>query len=111
MASSLSTSLASDLNSRIAARASVKAALASLLVSLASASSITGKRRLVMRLENALRGRDPLGGIGRGQRQAAERRLDGAAQAVVEPDHGGIVGQFVDRSAGRGIDDLAVGLL
>jgi hypothetical protein len=45
-----------------------------------------GKRALLMALEHRLRGRDALGGIGRRQRQAAERRLHGAAQAVVEAD-------------------------
>ena len=68
-----------------------------------------GKRALVMALEHRLRGRDPLGGIGRQQRQAAERCLHGAAQAVVETDGGGTVRQLVDRGAGGGVDDLAVG--
>ena len=93
----------------MAARASVKAALAALLVSLASAPSIDGKRALLVALEHRLRGRDALGGIGRQQRQAAERGLHGAAQAVVEADGGGTVGQLVDGGAGGGIDDLAVG--
>ena len=70
---------------------------------------MTGKRALVVALEHRLRGRDALGGIGRQQRQAAERGLHGAAQAVVEADGGRAVRQLVDRGAGRGIDDLAVG--
>ena len=62
-----------------------------------------------MALEHRLRGRDPLGGIGRQQRQAAERGLHGAAQAVVEADGGRAIRQLVDGGAGGGIDDLAVG--
>ena len=68
-----------------------------------------GKRALLMALEHRLRGRDPLGGIGRQQRQAAERGFHGAAQAVVEADGGRAVRQLVDGGAGGGIDDLAVG--
>ena len=68
-----------------------------------------GKRALLVALEHRLRGRDPLGGIGRQQRQAAEGRLHGAAQAVVEADGSRIIRQLVDGSAGGGIDDLAVG--
>ena len=67
-----------------------------------------GKRALLMALEDRLRGRDPLGGIGRQQRQAAEGRLHGAAQAVVEADGGRAIRQLVDGGAGCGIDDLAV---
>ena len=63
-----------------------------------------------MRLEDRLRGGDPLCRIGRRQRQAAESGLDGAAQAVVEANGGGIVRQLVDRRAGGSIDDLAVSL-
>ena len=65
---------------------------------------------LVMGLEDRLRGLDPLGGIRRQQRQAAERSLHGAAQPVVEAHGGRAVGYAGDRRAGRGIDDLAVGL-
>jgi len=61
-------------------------------------------------LEDRLRRGDALGGVGRQQGQAAERGLDGAAQAVVEAHGGGAVRQLVDGSAGCGIDDLAVGL-
>ena len=39
----------------------------------------------------------------------AERGFHGAAQAVVEADGGGAIGQLVDGGAGGGIDDLAVG--
>ena len=95
-ASSLSLSEASDLNSMMAARASVKACLAALLVSFASAPRSTGSAVSSWRLEHRLRGGDPLGGIGRQQRQAAERGLHGAAQAVVEADGGGTVRQLVD---------------
>ena len=70
-----------------------------------------GQRVLVMRLEHGLRGRDALGGIRRQQGEAAERGLDRAAQAVVEPHVGNVVGQLVDGSAGRGVDDLVVRLL
>ena len=65
---------------------------------------------LVMGLEHRLRGLDSLGGIGRQQGQAAQRGFDGAAQAVVEANGGRAVGQAGDGRAGRGIDDLAVGL-
>jgi len=61
-------------------------------------------------LEDRLRRRDALDGVGRQQGQAAERGLDGPAQAVVEADGGGVVRQLVDGSAGGGIDDLAIGL-
>ena len=70
---------------------------------------MTGSMALVMALEDRLRGRDPLGGIGRQQRQAAEGRLHGAAQAVVEADGSRAIRQLVDGGAGGGIDDLAVG--
>ncbi|MBA7700191.1 hypothetical protein ES703_108900 [subsurface metagenome] len=69
-----------------------------------------GERVLVMRLEDGLRGGNPLGGIRRHQGQAAERGIDGATQAVVEPDFGGAVRQLVDGRTSRGIDDLVVGL-
>jgi hypothetical protein len=68
------------------------------------------KRALVVALEHRLRGRDALGGIGRQQRQAAERGLHGAAQAVVEANGRRIVRQLVNGGPGCGIDDLAVGL-
>ena len=73
-------SVASSLNSRIAARATVRAALASRLVSFFSAVSISRQHRLVMGLEHRLRGLDAFVRVGRGQRQPAERGLDGAAQ-------------------------------
>ena len=65
---------------------------------------------LVMGLEHRLRGLDAPGGIGRQQRQTAERGLDGAAQTVVEPYSHGAVGDAGNRRAGRGVDALAVGL-
>jgi hypothetical protein len=57
-----------------------------------------------------LRGLDSHRRIRRLQGQAAERSLDVAAQLVVQADRGGAVGNAVDRRAGRGVDDLAVGL-
>ena len=61
-----------------------------------------------MGLEYRLRGLDSLGRVGRQQRQAAERGLDAAAQAVVEADGSGAVGNAGDRRAGRRVDHLAV---
>ena len=60
------------------------------------------------RLEHRLRGVEALVGIGGQQRQAAERRVDRAAQPVVEAD-GIEIGRRVagDRLAGRGIEQLA----
>ena len=92
MASSFSASVASGLNSRMAARASVKASLARLDGFLLQRLVDQRQHGFVVRLEHRLRGLDPLGGIGRQQRQAAERGLDGAAQAVVEAHGGGAVG-------------------
>ncbi len=65
---------------------------------------------LVVGLENRLRGLDALDGIGRLQRQAAERGLDVAAQFIVETHGGGAVGNAGDGRAGQGVDVLAVGL-
>ena len=110
MASSLSASVASGLNSRIAARASVKACLTPLSVSFSSAASSAGSMASSCDLNTACAASIALGGIGRQQRQAAERGIDGAAQPVVEAHGGRAVGQAGDGRAGRGIDDLAVGL-
>ena len=111
MASSLSASVASSLNSRIAARASEKARLAPLLVSLASAASIAGSIASSWVLKTDCAASMRLGGIGRQQRQAAERGLDVTAQLVVEAHGGSAVGNAGDGRTGQGVDDLAVGLL
>ena len=63
-----------------------------------------------MGLEDRLRGLDPFGRIGRQQGQASERRLDGAAQPVVEPHGGGAIRHGRNRLAGRRVQILAVGL-
>ncbi len=64
-----------------------------------------------MRLVHGLRGRDALCGIRRQQSETAERGIDRAAQAIVEPHFGGAGRQLVDGSTGGSVDDLVVGLL
>src|SRR5262249_11956846 len=69
------------------------------------------QRRRVMHIENRLRGGDPRGGIGRHQRQIAERSIDGAAHAVVGSYLGGTIGQLVNGGSRGRVNDLVVGLL
>jgi len=92
--SSFSASVASALNSRMAARASVEGELRRLVGLLLQRAVDERQHRLVMGLEDRLRSRDPLGGIGRQQGEAAERRVHGAAQTVVEAHSGGISGSL-----------------
>ena len=94
----------------MAARASVNACFDRFVGFLGERALDDRQRSLFVAPEHRLRGGDAPGGIRRQQRQAAERGLHGAAQAVVEANGGGIVRQLVDRGPGRGIDDLAVGL-
>ena len=62
-----------------------------------------------MRLEDRLSCLEPRAEIGRLQRQAAERSVDAAAQAVVEPDGARAVRHAGDSLAGRSVNRLAVG--
>ena len=73
-----------------------------------------GERRIerrqrvrVARLEHRLRGLVALGRIGGEQGQATERRLDRAAQPIVEPHRAEIGGRIRRGLAGRGIEDRA----
>ena len=73
-----------------------------------------GERRIerrqrvrVARLEHRLRGLVALGRIGGEQGQATERRLDRAAQPIVEPHRAEIGGRSRRGLAGRGIEDRA----
>jgi len=67
------------------------------------------ERGLLMRLEDGLRRLEPRPDLRRLERQAAERGIDAAAQAVVEADRARAVGNAGHRLTGRGIDRLAVG--
>ena len=96
-AASLSFSLASAWNRMTAARASVERALDAAVGFLGERGIERRQRVRVARLEHRLRGFVALGRIGGEQRQAAERGLDRAAQAVVEPH----------RSSGRPGGDAA----
>ena len=60
---------------------------------------------LVVGLEHRLRRLHPFGRIGRQQRQSAKRRLDDAAQLVVETHRAGAVRHAGNGGAGRGVDD------
>ena len=67
-----------------------------------------GKERLVGSFEDGLCSREARGRIGRQQRQAAERRRNHTAQAIVEAHIAGIRRKRGDRRAGDGVQHLVV---
>ena len=70
------------------------------------------QRALVARFEHRLRRVQPLGRVGRHQRQRAERGVDAAAQPVVDADSVEIGRRIAgDRLSGRGVGQLAVVVL
>ena len=91
----------------MAARASSIAFLTRASVSLASAPSSAGSALASRDLNTACAASKRRFGIGRQQRQTADRRLDRAAQAVVET-HGLEAGwrRAGDRLAGGGVEEL-----
>ena len=84
MAASRSASLASGLPTRIAARASSSAFFIRASASLLMAVSRVARTLASFDLKTAFAASKPLDRIGREQSEAAERRLDGAAHAVVD---------------------------
>ncbi len=77
--------------------------------SAASALSKAGQRAGVARFEHRLRRVVALAGVGRHQRQTAERRVDDAAQPVVDDDGVDVVRRRAfDRLAGRRVEQLVV---
>ena len=70
------------------------------------------QRALVARFEHRLRRVEPLGRVGRHQRQRAERGVDGAAHPIVKADIVEIGRRIAgDRLSGRGVGQLAVVVL
>ena len=70
------------------------------------------QRAFLARLEDGLRGIGAACRVGGKQRQAADRGVDRAAQAVVEPHRCEIVGGNAGHGrAGRGIDELLSAVL
>ncbi|MGY3646442.1 hypothetical protein ACVWW2_001733 [Bradyrhizobium sp. LM4.3] len=67
------------------------------------------ERGFVVRLEHGLRSLEPRSDVRRLQRQAADRSVDAAAQAVVETHCARAVGNAGDGFTGRRVDRLAVG--
>ncbi len=110
MASIFCSSVASSLNSRIAPRALLRACLASLLVSFFSALSISGSiaSSWVLNTDCAASMRLSLSG------EDSVRPPSAASTArrrwLLIRTRRGAIGNAGDRGAGRGIDDLAVGL-
>ena len=100
-------SLASDLNRMTAARASISARRMVGLVSFWIAVSSAGSAFGVLGFEHGAGGGEPPRRIGRQQRQAAERRVDAAAKAVVEADRAEVAGRDGIRLSGRSVEHRA----
>ena len=107
IASIFSASLASGLNRMTAAWASTSARRM-VGIGLLLDRREQGRQRIgVLGLEHRARRIEAPRRIRRQQRQAAERRVDGAADAVVDPHRAEVAGNRGGRLSGRGVEDRA----